>query len=94
METLEEIEGVILDQVKQIKEEETPPDALAHAIAMELCKHFAGTQVYFRKHTQTLHRKRDQALRKDYLGGTSIGQLSRKYHLSQTRIYRILNEGE
>ena len=64
----------------------------AHAIAMRVCEYFAGTQVYFPKNTQTLHRKRDQALRKDYARGIPISRISRKYGLSQGKVYRILRK--
>ena len=90
MKTLEEIEGVILDKMSHMEGWSPSADHVAHA--MGLCKHFADTQVYFPKNTQTLHRKRDQALQADYARGIPISQLSLKYGLSQGRIYRILKQ--
>lgn len=52
---------------------------------------FGGCQVYVPRRVGDGRASRNEAIRRDYRAGERIGLLARRYHLSPTQIWRIVN---
>ena len=83
-----------------IKAEEILPEELIHQIQ----KYVDGVYIYIPRKPGTRHpwgqqtdykaelKVRNDRIRKDHAAGTSVSALSRKYHLSEKSIRRILQK--
>ncbi len=52
---------------------------------------FGGSQVYVPRRAGDVRASRNDSIRRDYRNGERIGLLARRYHLSPTQIWRIVN---
>lgn len=65
--------------------------AVREAAERHVREMFGGSQVYVPRRAGDGRALRNDAIRSDYRSGERIGLLARRYHLSPTQIWRIVN---
>ena len=90
-ELLSEIVAVFDPVLKGMIDDPSQSEEKAEELALALAKHMGGRQVYLPKATELEAHFRSEQIFAEFTGD-NITALSRKYGLSEPRIYQILSE--